>query len=83
MQQLQMEAQHRWLRPAEICEILCNYEKFHIAPEPPNKPPSMVLQIIPKHYLFDIIFVMVLVFKILISEMNLMIFLNIAYFGVL
>ncbi|KAJ4716889.1 calmodulin-binding transcription activator 2-like [Melia azedarach] len=47
MQQLQMEAQHRWLRPAEICEILCNYEKFHIAPEPPNKPPSGSL------FLFD------------------------------
>lgn len=42
MQQLQMEAQHRWLRPAEICEILCNYQKFLIASEPPSRPPSML-----------------------------------------
>ncbi|KAL9414496.1 hypothetical protein AB3S75_042878 [Citrus x aurantiifolia] len=47
MQQLQMEAQHRWLRPAEICEILCNYQKFHIASEPPSRPPSGSL------FLFD------------------------------
>lgn len=43
MQQLQSEAQHRWLRPAEICEILCNYKKFHISSEPPNRPPSIIL----------------------------------------
>ncbi|KAK8969506.1 Calmodulin-binding transcription activator 2 [Platanthera guangdongensis] len=41
IEQILREAQHRWLRPAEICEILRNYHKFHIAPEPPNKPPSM------------------------------------------
>lgn len=41
IQQLLSEAQHRWLRPAEICEILRNYQKFHIASEPPNRPPSM------------------------------------------
>ncbi|XP_062206085.1 calmodulin-binding transcription activator 3-like isoform X2 [Phragmites australis] len=41
------EAQHRWLRPAEICEILKNYRNFRIAPEPPNKPPSGSL------FLFD------------------------------
>lgn len=41
IEQILLEAQHRWLRPAEICEILRNYRKFHIAPEPPNKPPSM------------------------------------------
>lgn len=35
-----LEAQHRWLRPAEICEILRNYKKFRIAPEPANMPPS-------------------------------------------
>ncbi|XP_042473029.1 calmodulin-binding transcription activator 1-like isoform X2 [Zingiber officinale] len=38
--QILIEAQHRWLRPAEICEILQNYRKFNIAPEPPNRPPS-------------------------------------------
>ncbi|XP_020222817.1 calmodulin-binding transcription activator 2 isoform X2 [Cajanus cajan] len=47
IQQLQLEAQHRWLRPAEICEILRNYQMFQITPEPPNKPPSGSL------FLFD------------------------------
>lgn len=42
LQQLQLEAQHRWLRPAEICEILRNYQMFQITSEPPNRPPSMV-----------------------------------------
>ncbi|CAL1389972.1 unnamed protein product [Linum trigynum] len=47
IQQLFNEAQHRWLRPAEICEILRNYQKFHISTEPPNKPASGSL------FLFD------------------------------
>ncbi|KDP27353.1 hypothetical protein JCGZ_20177 [Jatropha curcas] len=47
IQQLFIEAQHRWLRPAEICEILRNYQKFHIESEPPNRPPSGSL------FLFD------------------------------
>ncbi|WOL01102.1 hypothetical protein Cni_G09815 [Canna indica] len=47
IEQILFEAQQRWLRPAEICEILQNYKKFHIAPEPPNKPPSGSL------FLFD------------------------------
>ncbi|XP_042379045.1 calmodulin-binding transcription activator 2-like isoform X1 [Zingiber officinale] len=47
IEQLLVEAQHRWLRPAEICELLQNYKKFRIAPEPPNKPPSGSL------FLFD------------------------------
>ncbi|CAI9753168.1 unnamed protein product [Fraxinus pennsylvanica] len=38
--QILLEAQHRWLRPAEICEILRNYKKFCLSPEPPNRPPS-------------------------------------------
>ncbi|XP_052484600.1 calmodulin-binding transcription activator 2 isoform X2 [Gossypium raimondii] len=42
-----LEAQHRWLRPAEICEILRNYQKFHISSEPPTGPPSGSL------FLFD------------------------------
>nr|GMD51593.1 calmodulin-binding transcription activator 2 [Ipomoea batatas]GMD53525.1 calmodulin-binding transcription activator 2 [Ipomoea batatas] len=45
--QILLEAQHRWLRPAEICEILKNYQKFQIAPEPPNMPPNGSL------FLFD------------------------------
>ncbi|XP_077249923.1 calmodulin-binding transcription activator 3-like [Tasmannia lanceolata] len=47
MEQILLEAQARWLRPAEICEILRNYQKFRIAPEPPNRPPSGSL------FLFD------------------------------
>ncbi|KAG5529472.1 hypothetical protein RHGRI_030006 [Rhododendron griersonianum] len=47
IEQILMEAQHRWLRPAEICEILRNYNKFRIAPEPANMPPSGSL------FLFD------------------------------
>ncbi|XP_022137836.1 calmodulin-binding transcription activator 3-like isoform X2 [Momordica charantia] len=41
------EAQNRWLRPAEICEILRNYRKFHLAPDPPVRPPAGSL------FLFD------------------------------
>ncbi|KAK3150723.1 hypothetical protein QOZ80_3AG0236850 [Eleusine coracana subsp. coracana] len=47
IQQILKEAQHRWLRPAEICEILKNYRNFRIAPEPPNRPASGSL------FLFD------------------------------
>ncbi|XP_022763687.1 calmodulin-binding transcription activator 2-like isoform X2 [Durio zibethinus] len=47
IEQILLEAQHRWLRPAEICEILRNYQKFHIASESPNRPPSGSL------FLFD------------------------------
>ncbi|KAM7513614.1 hypothetical protein LguiA_003197 [Lonicera macranthoides] len=47
IEQILLEAQHRWLRPAEICEILQNYKRFRIAPEPANKPPSGSL------FLFD------------------------------
>nr|XP_043638698.1 calmodulin-binding transcription activator 3 [Erigeron canadensis] len=45
--QILSEAQHRWLRPAEICEILRNYTKFRIASEPGNRPPNGSL------FLFD------------------------------
>ncbi|CAA0401582.1 unnamed protein product [Arabidopsis thaliana] len=47
MEQLLSEAQHRWLRPTEICEILQNYHKFHIASESPTRPASGSL------FLFD------------------------------
>ncbi|GFY87427.1 signal responsive 1 [Actinidia rufa] len=47
IEQILLEAQHRWLRPAEICEILRNFKKFRIAPEPAHKPPSGSL------FLFD------------------------------
>ncbi|EPS74412.1 calmodulin-binding protein, partial [Genlisea aurea] len=35
-----LEAQNRWLRPAEISRILENFQNFQIAREPPNRPPS-------------------------------------------
>ncbi|WOG84524.1 hypothetical protein DCAR_0103708 [Daucus carota subsp. sativus] len=47
IEQILSEAQNRWLRPAEICEILRNYNKFRIAPEPAHKPPNGSL------FLFD------------------------------
>ena len=46
VEQILVEAQHRWLRPAEICEILRNYNKFHVAPEPANMPQSMILRLL-------------------------------------
>lgn len=45
--QILLEAQHRWLRPTEVCEILRNYKKFRLAPDPPHKPPGGSL------FLFD------------------------------
>ncbi|ONI02281.1 hypothetical protein PRUPE_6G187700 [Prunus persica] len=45
--QILLEAKHRWLRPAEICEILRNYKKFHISSEPASMPPGGSL------FLFD------------------------------
>lgn len=47
IEQIILEAQHRWLRPAEICEILSNYRNFRIASEPAYMPPSGSL------FLFD------------------------------
>lgn len=43
--QILLEAKHRWLRPAEICEILRNYKKFHISSEPASMPPGMIFQL--------------------------------------
>ncbi|KAJ4956918.1 hypothetical protein NE237_013701 [Protea cynaroides] len=45
--QILLEAQHRWLRPNEVCEILSNYKKFQLTPDPPYKPPGGSL------FLFD------------------------------
>ncbi|KAG5041167.1 hypothetical protein JHK85_013643 [Glycine max] len=47
IKQIILEAQHRWLRPAEICAILSNHKKFLIASEPAHMPPSGSL------FLFD------------------------------
>ncbi|KAL6517638.1 hypothetical protein OROMI_033339 [Orobanche minor] len=46
IKQILLEVQHRWLRPAEISEILRNFQKFHISPEAPNQPGGSV-------FLFD------------------------------
>ncbi|XP_059280865.1 calmodulin-binding transcription activator 2-like isoform X2 [Lycium ferocissimum] len=40
LEQILKEAQHRWLRPAEICEILRNHLKLYLNKEPPVKPPG-------------------------------------------
>ncbi|KAJ4791761.1 calmodulin-binding transcription activator [Rhynchospora pubera] len=32
------EAKTRWLRPGEICEIIRNYQRFQLTPDPPYKP---------------------------------------------
>ncbi|KAL5700685.1 hypothetical protein ACHQM5_026102 [Ranunculus cassubicifolius] len=42
-----VEAQHRWLRTNEVCEILRNYKMFQLTPDPPQKPPGGSL------FLFD------------------------------
>ncbi|KAK6930340.1 CG-1 DNA-binding domain [Dillenia turbinata] len=47
LEQILQEAQHRWLRPTEICQILRNYQKFVLTPEPPVRPPAGSL------FLFD------------------------------
>ncbi|KAL8132704.1 hypothetical protein AgCh_008252 [Apium graveolens] len=47
IEQILLEAQNRWLRPTEICEILRNYNKFRISPEPAHRPPNGSL------FLFD------------------------------
>ncbi|XXG84658.1 hypothetical protein AAC387_Pa10g2129 [Persea americana] len=47
IEQIQLEAQNRWLRPSEVCELLCNHQNFCLTPDPPNKPPSGSL------FLFD------------------------------
>ncbi|MQL84433.1 hypothetical protein Taro_016936, partial [Colocasia esculenta] len=40
IRQLYRDAQSRWLKPSEVLFILQNHEKFPIAPQPPDKPPS-------------------------------------------
>jgi hypothetical protein len=42
IQQILSEAQYRWLRPPEICQILTNHNNFQIASEPSYMPPSMI-----------------------------------------
>ncbi|GFZ11560.1 S-adenosyl-L-methionine-dependent methyltransferases superfamily protein [Actinidia rufa] len=41
LEQILQEAQLRWLRPVEICEVLRNHQKFHLTSEPPDRPPGV------------------------------------------
>lgn len=41
LEEILREAEHRWLRPAEISEILRNYQKFKLTPDPPVRPPGI------------------------------------------
>lgn len=41
IEQILSEAQHRWLRSTEICQILTNYNSFQIASQPSHMPPSI------------------------------------------
>ena len=45
IEQLIHEAKTRWLKPAEICEILSNHDKLQISEASPNKPGSMVFSL--------------------------------------
>lgn len=40
LSQILEEAQHRWLRPIEVCGILMNYRRFKLEQEPTPKPQS-------------------------------------------
>ncbi|KAJ4830903.1 hypothetical protein Tsubulata_044841 [Turnera subulata] len=40
VEQILQDAKHRWLRPTEILEILRNYQRFQLTPEPPVTPPA-------------------------------------------
>lgn len=41
LEEILNEAERRWLRPAEICEILRNHKKFKLTPDPPVMPPGI------------------------------------------
>lgn len=47
IEEILLQAQYRWLRPAEICQILTNYNSFQISSQPSYMPPSGSL------FLFD------------------------------
>ncbi|XP_016574931.1 calmodulin-binding transcription activator 3 isoform X2 [Capsicum annuum] len=47
LEHILQEANHRWLRPHEICEILRNHQSFYLTQQPPDKPPGGSL------FLFD------------------------------
>jgi len=46
IEEILLQAQYRWLRPAEICQILTNYNSFQISSQPSYMPPSMILILI-------------------------------------
>ncbi|OMO83481.1 IQ motif, EF-hand binding site [Corchorus capsularis] len=43
------EAQHRWLRPAEVCEILINHAKFRVLDKPQFMPPAQSMLLFDRH----------------------------------
>ncbi|KDP27989.1 hypothetical protein JCGZ_19069 [Jatropha curcas] len=47
LRQILEEAKHRWLRPSEILEIIQNYQRFKLTPDPPIRPSAGSL------FLFD------------------------------
>lgn len=40
MNDLYQEAQHRWLKPAEVLYILQNHESGQLTQQPPQRPSS-------------------------------------------
>ncbi|XP_057419010.1 uncharacterized protein LOC130713241 [Lotus japonicus] len=40
LEEILQEAKQRWLRSAEICKILCNYQRFELTSAPPVRPPA-------------------------------------------
>lgn len=46
MNDLYREAQHRWLKPAEVLYILQNHENYQITQEPPQCPPGEYFRLI-------------------------------------
>ncbi|PHT68121.1 hypothetical protein T459_27608 [Capsicum annuum] len=47
LEHILQEANHRWLCPHEICEILRYHQSFYLTQQPPDKPPGGSL------FLFD------------------------------
>lgn len=52
--QILQEAKERWLRPAEICEILRNFQNFELTADPPVRPPGCSWHIFLNYYILFI-----------------------------
>ncbi|OMO76808.1 IQ motif, EF-hand binding site [Corchorus capsularis] len=51
LNQILREGQHRWLRPAEVCEILINHAKFPVLDKPRLMPPARSMFLFDRHAL--------------------------------